>query len=147
MGGASSAEGLSNSECRIDKQTGLALDSCKLDAIFPFATANGFGNPKLCDSQECDCVDSPSRSGVFSVSTDKRLELFGESISFDHRLFSQDIAGSIAHAKMLARQGILTAEEADAIIGALGQIGEEIAAGKMPFGRSSKTSTCISSRR
>ncbi len=78
-------------------------------------------------------MDSPSRSGVFSVSTDKRLELFGESISFDHRLFSQDIAGSIAHAKMLARQGILTAEEADAIIGALGQIGEEIAAGKMPF--------------
>ena len=45
---------------------------------------------------------SPSRSGVFSKATDRRVEQFTESVSFDRRLYAHDIAGSIAHAQMLA---------------------------------------------
>ena len=49
-------------------------------------------------------VKSPSRSGVFQAGTDERLEAFAESISFDRRLYRQDIRGSIAHAEMLAQR-------------------------------------------
>ena len=71
--------------------------------------------------------------GVFRVETDHRVELFTESISFDHRLYQQDIAGSIAHARMLASVGLLTLDEADQIVKTLEQIREEIAAGKFEF--------------
>ncbi len=53
------------------------------------------------------------------------------SISVDKRLWRQDIAASKAHAAMLAKQGILTAEDADAIAQGLDTVGEEIAAGKL----------------
>lgn len=76
---------------------------------------------------------SPSRSGVFSVSTDKRLEAFSESISFDYRLFRQDVRGSIAHARMLAQQGLITAEEFSQIEVALREIEVEIEQGRMAF--------------
>jgi argininosuccinate lyase len=56
-------------------------------------------------------LSSPSRSGAFDSAVDKRVERFTESISFDRRLFRQDIAGSIAHAHMLADQQILTGQE------------------------------------
>ncbi len=46
---------------------------------------------------------------------DDRLARFSESISFDHRLYKQDIRGSIAHAQMLCKQGILTEAEFDSI--------------------------------
>ena len=49
-------------------------------------------------------MTSPSRSGVFQQATDRRVERFTESISFDHRLYAHDIAGSIGHAQMLADQ-------------------------------------------
>ncbi|QDV27963.1 argininosuccinate lyase [Aureliella helgolandensis] len=78
-------------------------------------------------------TQSPSRSGVFSASTDKRLEAFGESISFDHRLFRHDIRGSIAHARMLAKQQLLTEEEFQTIEQSLREIETEIEQGKMPF--------------
>ena len=78
-------------------------------------------------------MSSPSRSGVFQESTDKRLELFSESISFDHRLYRQDIQGSIVHARMLARQGILTSQEAEAIVLHLEEIRGIIEKGEMPF--------------
>ena len=58
---------------------------------------------------------SPSRSGVFAKDTDSRVELFTESISFDARLYAQDIQGSIAHAQMLEKVGILTNDEREAI--------------------------------
>lgn len=76
---------------------------------------------------------SPSRSGVFQASSDQRLESFGESISFDHRLYAHDIRGSIAHARMLSRQGILSPEEFLQIESALRSIETEIHEGKMPF--------------
>ncbi|MEM7478633.1 MAG: argininosuccinate lyase [Planctomycetota bacterium] len=76
---------------------------------------------------------SPSRSGVFQAASDKRLEAFGESISFDHRLFRHDVRGSIAHARMLAKQGIISQEEFEAIETNLREIEQEIADGKMEF--------------
>lgn len=76
---------------------------------------------------------SPSRSGVFQAGSDKRLEAFGESISFDHRLYRQDIRGSVAHARMLAKQGLLTDAEFEAIEGGLREIESEIERGEMQF--------------
>ena len=76
-------------------------------------------------------MTSPSRSGAFEASADERLERFTESISFDHRLYRQDIAGSIAHAEMLAQQNIISADESNAITSALREIETEIEAGKM----------------
>jgi argininosuccinate lyase len=70
---------------------------------------------------------------VFSKATDRRVEQFAESISFDHRLYAHDIRGSIAHAEMLAEVGILTDNECQAIARTLREIGAEIEAGQMPF--------------
>ena len=50
-------------------------------------------------------------AGVFDEATDPRVERFTESVSFDKRLYAQDIAGSIAHAQMLAKVGLLTTDE------------------------------------
>ncbi|HZK88497.1 MAG TPA: hypothetical protein VFC27_05010, partial [Anaerovoracaceae bacterium] len=50
--------------------------------------------------------------GRFSKAANSSAEEFNASIEFDQRLYSQDIAGSIAHSKMLAKQNILTKEEA-----------------------------------
>lgn len=71
-----------------------------------------------------------SRSGRFAGGAAADVAEFSESISFDHRLWRQDIRGSIAHASMLARIGILTGAERDAITAGLRAIGEEIAAGR-----------------
>lgn len=71
--------------------------------------------------------------GVFSVPTDQRVEAFSESVSFDCRLADDDIDGSIAHSRMLADCGLLTAAEADAIRDTLEEIRREIAAGQFPF--------------
>jgi argininosuccinate lyase len=76
---------------------------------------------------------TPSRSGVFQAATDKRLEAFSESISFDHRLYAHDIRGSIAHAQMLSRQGLLTADEAAQIESTLLEIQATIERGEMQF--------------
>jgi len=55
-------------------------------------------------------------AGRFTEPTDAFVEAFTASVEFDQRLAPQDIQGSIAHATMLARQGILTADECEAII-------------------------------
>ncbi|MEL7498000.1 MAG: argininosuccinate lyase [Planctomycetota bacterium] len=78
-------------------------------------------------------MSSPSRSGAFDAAVDQRVARFTESISFDSRLFRQDIAGSIAHATMLADQGILTPEEQSAIEANLLQIQSEIENGTFEF--------------
>ena len=64
---------------------------------------------------------------------DRRLARFSESISFDHRLYKQDIRGSIAHARMLCRQGLLKTEEFEAIERELQDIEGGIDRGEMPF--------------
>jgi argininosuccinate lyase len=71
--------------------------------------------------------------GRFEGQTDRRVEEFTESISFDRRLFEHDIRGSIAHARMLARVGLLTADECDKIAQGLSEIQAEIEAGRFAF--------------
>ena len=71
--------------------------------------------------------------GVFREPTDKRVEAFSQSVSFDKRLADDDIDASIAHAKMLAACGLLTVTEADAIVAGLEEIRTEIAAGRFEF--------------
>src|SRR6056297_2682118 len=78
-------------------------------------------------------VKSPSRSGVFAAGTDKRLESYAESISFDSRLFEQDIRGSLAHAEMLSTVGLISEGEFHQIRDTLVEIGQEIQAGRMEF--------------
>ena len=72
-------------------------------------------------------------SGVFSQATDRRVEQFTESISFDRRLYAHDIAASIAHAQMLAKVGLITAEECRQIEQGLRAIRQEIEQGKFEF--------------
>lgn len=76
---------------------------------------------------------SPSRSGVFENGTDRRVEEFTESVSFDHRLFAHDIAASIAHSQMLAKVGLLTDDEQRQIESTLGEIREELERGDFEF--------------
>ncbi|WP_027159693.1 argininosuccinate lyase [Methylobacter luteus] len=68
-------------------------------------------------------------SARFAEATDAFVEVFTASVDFDKRMAEQDIQGSIAHATMLCKIGILTEQERDAIIGGLTQIGQEIRAG------------------
>ncbi|HEY2157242.1 MAG TPA: argininosuccinate lyase [Isosphaeraceae bacterium] len=71
--------------------------------------------------------------GRFGQRTDRRVEEFTESISFDRRLFEHDVRGSIAHAEMLAHVGLLTPDECQQIVRGLTEIRAEIATGKFPF--------------
>ncbi len=68
--------------------------------------------------------------GRFAVPTDKIVERFTESVRFDSRLYRYDIAGSIAHARMLAHVGILTEFERDAIVEGLRSIERDIDSGE-----------------
>ena len=78
-------------------------------------------------------MSSPSRSGVFSSGPDSRVDRFTESISFDHRLYAHDVAGSIAHAQMLAKVGLITQDECQQICQTLEVIKGEIESGQFPF--------------
>ena len=71
--------------------------------------------------------------GVFRHPTASKMEKFSESITFDHRLYRHDILGSQAHAKMLAKVGILTDAECEKIILGLDAIRAEIETGNFPF--------------
>ena len=71
--------------------------------------------------------------GRFTKETNRLVENFNESLSFDHRFYKQDIRGSIAHVKMLAKQNILTDTERDKIIEGLKSIEADIDAGKLKF--------------
>ena len=71
--------------------------------------------------------------GRFTKETNKLVENFNESLSFDHRFYKQDIRGSIAHVKMLSKQNILTDNERDKIIEGLNSIEADIDSGKLKF--------------
>jgi len=73
--------------------------------------------------------------GRFSSGPDAIMEEINASIGFDQRLYRQDIAGSIAHAEMLAATGILTQADRDAIVSGLKQVQGEIEAGTFTFSR------------
>src|SRR3954469_3712399 len=83
--------------------------------------------------RETQRVSSKAWGGRFDQATDRRVEEFTESISFDRRLFEHDIRGSIAHARMLAHVGLLTPEECEKIEQRLTEIQAEIASGRFPF--------------
>jgi argininosuccinate lyase len=67
--------------------------------------------------------------GRFAEGTDALVEKFSESVSFDQRLWRQDIAGSQAHARMLGRVGVLAQTDVAAIVEGLAKIHAEIEAG------------------
>ena len=71
--------------------------------------------------------------GRFIKETNNLVESFNESLSFDHRFYKQDIRGSIAHVKMLAKQNILTDDERDKIIEGLNSIEKDIESGVLKF--------------
>ncbi|MEA4824110.1 MAG: argininosuccinate lyase [Clostridiaceae bacterium] len=71
--------------------------------------------------------------GRFSRETDKTANDFQASIGFDQRLYREDIEGSIAHATMLARQGIITHDDEKQIVEGLHGILADIEAGKLEF--------------
>jgi argininosuccinate lyase len=75
------------------------------------------------------------RGGRFSSGPDAIMEEINASIGFDQRLYRQDIAGSIAHATMLAEAGILTHEDRDAIVNGLNAVLAEIESQKFNFSR------------
>ncbi|MFN2354245.1 MAG: argininosuccinate lyase [Desulfopila sp.] len=71
--------------------------------------------------------------GRFAEATASSVEAFTASIHYDSRLYKYDIEGSRAHATMLQRQGVLSADELSAILGGLGAIEEEIDRGEFTF--------------
>ena len=72
--------------------------------------------------------------GRFAEPTDKGVEQFTASIDFDRQLYRYDIAGSIAHCKMLARQGIISDDDSEKILSGLESIRDDIENGKLDFG-------------
>lgn len=73
-------------------------------------------------------------SGRFDKNTDKLVDELNASIGFDFRMYRQDIAGSLAHSAMLAKQGIITKEDSMLIAEGLKEILADIEEGKLSFG-------------
>jgi argininosuccinate lyase len=71
--------------------------------------------------------------GRFQKSTDKKVDDFNSSIRFDKRMYKQDIRGSIAHATMLGKQGIIPKADSEAIVAELKNILRDIDEGKVEF--------------
>jgi argininosuccinate lyase len=78
-------------------------------------------------------VSQKTWGGRFSGETDNRVEAFTESISFDRRLYRHDVRASQAHARMLAEVGLLTGDEAAAIVANLDAIAADIDRGDFAF--------------
>ena len=71
--------------------------------------------------------------GRFSESTDEFVQAFTASVNFDQRMYRQDIAGSKAHATMLMKSGVLTADDCDAIHDGLSAIETDIESGNFQW--------------
>ena len=71
--------------------------------------------------------------GRFTKNTDEAVKAFNDSLPFDRRLYREDIEGSIAHAAMLGRQGIISQEDADRIVEGLKGILTDIESGALTF--------------
>ena len=72
-------------------------------------------------------------AGRFSKELDKQADDFNSSLHFDCKMYKQDIKGSVAHAQMLAKQGIITSEDAETIIKGLNSVLSDIEAGRLAF--------------
>ena len=86
----------------------------------------------MTDQKNSDQATSSEKpwGGRFSEPTDAFVERFTASVGFDQRLYHHDITGSIAHATMLAKVGVLTDEERDQIIEGLNGVKADIEAGR-----------------
>ena len=71
--------------------------------------------------------------GRFQKPTDKKVDDFNSSIRFDSRMYKQDIQGSMAHAEMLGKQGIIPKADSELIVKTLGEILADIESGKVEF--------------
>lgn len=71
--------------------------------------------------------------GRFTKQTDALVHNFNASLSFDQKFYKEDITGSLAHVKMLAKQGIITEAERDTIIDGLNSILDDVNNGKLEF--------------
>lgn len=76
--------------------------------------------------------------GRFQKSADKTMDDFHSSIAIDQRMYQEDIAGSIAHAGMLGKQGIIPQADADAIVAGLHDILDQIESGQVEFLKSAE---------
>ena len=85
--------------------------------------------------RQAKCVLSMEKmwAGRFQKTLDEKADDFNSSLRFDHRMYAQDIKGSMAHAAMLAKQGILPQSEVDLIIDGLESILKDLDAGKLTF--------------
>ena len=94
-------------------------------------------SPAVPEAPQAAAGNAPNRmwGGRFEASPDEVMEAINASIDFDRRLYAEDIAGSVAHVTMLAAQGIVTQQDADAITEGLHQVRDEIEAGGFPFDR------------
>jgi argininosuccinate lyase len=72
-------------------------------------------------------------AGRFSKELDKTVNDFNSSIRFDSRMFAEDIKGSVAHASMLSKQGIISESDAESIITGLREIESDIKIGRLLF--------------
>src|SRR2546421_10475670 len=81
-------------------------------------------------------AEQKSWQARMSEATDKLAQSFVESISYDRRMYKQDIAGSIAHATMLAKVGLINDGERDKIVEGLKSIERDIEAGNFQFDES-----------
>ena len=72
-------------------------------------------------------------AGRFEKATDKEVNDYNSSLSFDCKMYSQDIEGSIAHSQMLAKQGVISEKDAEDIKSGLLSIKDDIESGKLTF--------------
>ena len=72
-------------------------------------------------------------AGRFAKSLDSKADDFNSSIRFDCKMYKQDIIGSMAHAEMLAKQGIISVADCEAILGGLSDILAELESGELEF--------------
>ncbi len=93
-------------------------------------TFRGFDRRFACQMKQQRAL---SRSGRFEIGADPGVAQFTQSVSFDWRLWEQDIRGSLAHAAMLQKIGVLSRRELAAIKESLNEIAREIAAGKFKW--------------
>ena len=72
-------------------------------------------------------------AGRFAKALDSKADDFNSSIRFDHKMYRQDILGSVAHAKMLAKQRIITEVDCEQIVNGLCDILDDLTSGKLDF--------------
>ena len=77
-------------------------------------------------------------AGRLQGQVDEKLNQLNASIGFDSRMYRQDITGSMAHARMLGKQGIIPAEDAEKIVAGLADILSEIEAGTLEIDMTSE---------